>query len=466
MRLLYPSTLTGRLTLMFAIVAMVTFAAVGTYLYRSLVVQLELRDDHELIGKIEQFRHILRETPTMDAVKSDQDRFLDAAAGHDGLIVILRAKEGQTLMRNQNDADNLPEMPVVPVDQEPALASLREWAYAPGKSARTVSAWGRLDGSRDEVQIIVARTASERMALLTEYRREVLVAMLVGALLAALLGYLVTRSAIGPVKAIARQARSITAQRLDKRLDARAVPTELQALVQAFNAALDRLEDSFQRLSQFSADLAHDLRTPLYNLTMQTQVALSHPRSDEEYQALLSSSLEEYERLSRMLESMLFLARADNAQVALNRQQLNAAEELHRITEYFEGLAEESGVQFVVEGQGTLAADAVLFRRAVSNLVANAIRYTPRGAAIRLRIEQADDATIISIANPGAGIDAAHLARLFDRFYRADQARSQSASSAGLGLAIVQSIMNLHGGKAEVSSVPNVETTFRLLFPS
>lgn len=466
MKLPHPATLTARLALLFTAATFFTFAAVGGYLYRSLATQLELRDDHELIGKIEQFRHILLETATLQAIRNDQHRFIDAAAGHDGLIVMLKSADGQVLIRNQSGTHGVPDISIVPASEKPDLQSLTLWTLSPGQSARAVSAWGKLGNSKEQVQIIVARVSSDRMALLETYRREVLGAMLIGAILAAFLGYVVVRSALRPVKAIARQARSITAQRLEQRLDASAVPTELQALVQSFNAVLDRLQDSFQRLSQFSADLAHDLRTPLYNLTMQTEVALSQRRSDDEYQTLLSSSLEEYERLARMVDTMLFLARADNAQVALTKQQLDVADELQRIADYFEGIADDAEVQFAVQGMGTISADAALFRRAVNNLVANAIRYTPRGAVIRLSVEQLADATVIHVTNPGSGISAEHISRIFDRFYRADEARSQSASAAGLGLAIVQSIMKLHGGRAEADSVPHGETVFRLVFPT
>lgn len=461
------NTLTARLAVLFSIATLITFTLVGGFLSHSLSIQLELRDNHELIGKVEQFRHILQETPTIDAIANDQHRFIDAAAGHEGLIVVLRDQQGKTVMRNERDAVGVPDdFEIVPADQRPDLDSLGVWEYAPGRVARTVTAWGRVGTSEQLVQIVIARTTSDRMALLSEYRRDVLAAMVFGALLAAILGYAVVRRALLPIKAIAQHAHSITAQHLDTRLDASAVPKELQTLVQSFNDVLDRLQDSFLRLSQFSADLAHDLRTPLYNLTIQTQVALSQQRSEDEYLALLSSGLEEYERLTRMVEGMLFLARADNAQVELNRQDMQADEELQKIADYFEGIAADAGVQVVVEGKAKLNADPALFRRAVSNLVANAIRYTAQGESVRLRAVSTPDSTSISVINPGAGIDQHHLPRLFDRFYRADSARSQSSFSTGLGLSIVRTIMKLHGGSVEVQSVPHAETCFSLHFPA
>jgi two-component system heavy metal sensor histidine kinase CusS len=458
-------TLTAQLVLLFSTVTLLTFAIVGSYLYQSLRTQLERRDDHELVGKIEQFRHIMSESDSTRAVISDRHRLLDAAAGHDGLIVVLKSSDGRVIMSNIDGAVDAPALSTISPDQAPQPTALGMWEYTPGRSARAISALARVGTSSEVVQILVGRTSSDRMVLLREYLEDVIAAMLIGVLLAAGLGYVVVRRAVHPIKRIATRAHSITAQRLDTRLDASAVPVELQALVQAFNEALDRLQDSFQRLSRFSADLAHDLRTPIYNLTMQTQVALSQPRSGEEYQALLSSGLEEYERLTRMVESMLFLARADNAEVAIRKEFMDAGAELQKIADYFEGIAADAGVILRVEGSARLQADPALFRRAVSNLVANAVRYTPQGQTIRLHVVGHPGVTVVNVINPGAGIDSHHLPRLFDRFYRADPARCRSASSTGLGLAIVQTIMKLHGGTAEVASVRHHETTFSLRFP-
>lgn len=465
MKYLLLRSLTAQLVVLFSTITLLTFAIVGNYLYHSLSTQLELRDDHELVGKIEQFRHILMESETIASIMRDPHRLADAATGHDGLIVVLKTPDGRIIMSNLDDPTNIPVLPVVPAERVPTLESLGLWEYASGRVARAVTALAYVGQSSEQVQIIVGRTASDRMSLLTEYRREVIAAMLFGAVLAAVLGYAVVQRALRPIKRIADHARSITAQRLGTRLDASAVPAELQALVQAFNDVLDHLQESFQRLSQFSADLAHDLRTPLNNLTMQTQVALSQLRTEDEYQSLLSSALEEYERLSRMVDSMLFLARADNAEVALNHLIMDAEVELRKIADYFEGIAADAGVNIVVEGNAQLHADPVLFRRAVSNLVANAIRYTPAGQSIRLKAVNSVEAAMICVCNPGPGIDARHIPRLFDRFYRVDPARGSSASSTGLGLAIVQTIMKLHGGNAEVSSVTNQETSFSLRFP-
>lgn len=460
-----PKSLTARLGLLFALVATLTFSLVGTFLHRSLQTQLEMRDDQELLGKVSQIRHLLSETPSAQAIQIDPHRFADAAAGHGELILILKAADGSVLFHNQARLGEPPALPFAQADHMPGVNSLRSWHLAAGLSARAVGAWGSLGADERQVRIIVARSDSERRALLAAYRTSTYAAVAAGALLAALLGYLLVRRGLQPVRAIALQAQSITAQRLDTRLDTAAAPDELQVLVQSFNAMLDRLHNSFQQLSRFSADLAHDFRTPINNLIVQTQVALSQNRSAEDYQTLLASNEEEYERLARMVESMLFLARADHAQLRPEKQPLDLCTELQRIADYFEGVADDAGVRLAVEAGGTINADAVMFRRAVNNLVANAIRYTPKGGLIRLTSQESDLVMTVAVSNPGAGIDPRDQPRLFDRFYRTDQARSDSASQAGLGLAIVQSIMALHHGSAEVESMAGQRTTFLLRFP-
>lgn len=459
------ASLTTRLGLLFALIASITFASVGIYLYQTLAAQLEASEDAGLLEKIGHVRHLLQETPSVITIVADPHRFVDAAAGYEGLILVLKDTNGKILMQNHPELSALPTLPAAPANQAPDLSLARSWPTATGEPGRGVSAWGALGGgSAEQVQIVVGRTASARTALLTAYRAKVLAGVLSGALLAASFGYLLVQRGLRPLHVIADQAHSITAQKLDRRLDVASAPSELQMLVEAFNAMFDRLHNSFQRLSQFSADLAHDLRTPINNLMVQTQVALSQPRSLEDYQALLASNVEEYERLARMVENMLFLARADHAQVALESKQLDSRTELQRIADYFEGVAEDVGVRLMVEANDTVTADPFLFRRAVNNLVANAIRYTPAGEAILLSTQQSSGMTVVSVVNPGPGIPAEHLPRLFDRFYRTDVARSDSASSTGLGLAIVQSIMQLHGGWTEVDSAHGT-TTFRLLFP-
>ncbi|HEY3598941.1 MAG TPA: heavy metal sensor histidine kinase [Paraburkholderia sp.] len=225
------------------------------------------------------------------------------------------------------------------------------------------------------------------------------------------------------------------------------------------------LDDSFTRLGQFSSNLAHDMRTPLTNLLAQAQVALSRPRTADEYREVIESGVDEYQRLSRMIDDMLFLARSDSAQGQLPIQTFDAIEEAARVAGYYEPMAEDAQVDIEVSGAGAVDANALLYQRALSNLLSNALAHAPAGSTITVHCTLTANGTVLAVSDTGPGIDPLHSERIFERFYRVDPARNHSASGTGLGLAIVKSIMLIHGGECGVGSEPNVRTTFWLRFP-
>lgn len=466
MKRLWPESTTARLALLFAAVAIVTFAGLGRYLHYSLAKELERHDDLELIGKVELVRHLLEQLPSPQAVERDKHLFLDAVVGHHGLVLELQAGDGRALLRSGTPSTPLPVVPVVSLGRNPTFDDLHDWSPAEG-AGRTVRALGRTQaGVETPVQITLGLESEERNLLLKSYTRTLVLAVTAGALLVALLGYFVTHLALRAINIFAAQANSISASRLQSRLPSENVPSEFRTLAASFNAMFDRLEEGVQRLSNFAAELAHDLRTPIHNLMVQTQVALSKPRTVHEYQLLLESDIEEYERLSQMIENTLFLARAESAQLAVQPEQLRLQEELIRIGQYFEGLAEEAGIQFTVDNPSILLlADPVLFRRAVSNLVANAVRYTPHGGSIHIGASKDGDTVEVSVCNSGSTIPPGKVERIFERYYRVDPARSGRTGSAGLGLAIVRTIMKLHGGEVTVKSEAE-NTVFTLSFYS
>lgn len=457
-------SITVRLALLFTTVIVLTFGAVGSYLYQALAEQLQGRDDTELIGKVMMIRHLVSEAQSVNMIEANPHPFLDAALGHDGLILLLAGPDGRVLVQSAKPSHPLPAISMVPLTDQPLESNIQNWQSRMG-NGRMVGALGLVGGpSRAQVQIIVAREGSERSGVLHEYGRNLFLAVFLGAMLATTLGFIIVRLEMWPLRSIIGKANEITTQRLNTRLSLNETPAELRALSASFNAMLDRLEDGVQRLSGFAADLAHDLRTPINTLMVQTQVALSRPRPSEEYQALLESNIEEYERLARMIENTLFLARADNAQLALHCKKLDVKKEFERIREYFEGVAEEAGVLLSVDANdASVRVDPILFQRAVSNLVSNAIQHTPRGGTVELSANVHTQGAEIRVKNSGSGIAAEHLPRIFDRYYRADAARAASQST-GLGLAIVRAIMHLHGGEVSASSADGY-TVFSLRFP-
>jgi two-component system heavy metal sensor histidine kinase CusS len=323
-------------------------------------------------------------------------------------------------------------------------------------AANSIQSTWRVDAALD---------VSAEARLLAEYRRDILIVLVGGLLIATITSAWITRRGLAPIAQIARATERIHVQQLEERIGTRAWPRELVTLANAFDRMLERLQQSFERLSQFSADLAHELRTPINNLMGEAQVALSHPRSASEYVRVLHSALEEYARLARMIDSMLFLAQADQSRAALELVPLDAAAELRAVADFYQAVADEDGKTMVCEGEARLIADPSLLRRAVSNLLSNALKHTPSGGRVSLRAVTADDGRVtLSVVDTGTGVSAEHLSRLGDRFYRVDPARASDPGGAGLGLAIVKSIMQLHGGRLLLDSTPGRGTTASLVF--
>ena len=228
---------------------------------------------------------------------------------------------------------------------------------------------------------------------------------------------------------------------------------------------IERLESGFEQLSHFSADIAHELRTPITNLTTQTQVILNQPRSTNEYTDILYSNLEEYERMSKMVSDMLLLAQTEHGLIKPNAERIDCHKEIGELIEYFELLAEEKHISIQLIGHKiTLMCDKSMFRQALSNLLSNAIRYTPDNAEVTVSTQIQDNEALISISNPGNKIPDIQLSRLFDRFYRADPSRKRDGQGAGLGLTIARSVLEVNGAHIQVGSDEQA-TTFTVIFP-
>ena len=299
-------------------------------------------------------------------------------------------------------------------------------------------------------------------------RMQRLIWMTVGlsALATAILGAWAARSGLRPLRRMSAIAASVSANSLNARLPQAQMPAELADLAAAFNAMLERLDDSFQRLSAFSADIAHELRTPLSNLLTHTQVTLTRPRDLEAYREALHSNLEELQWMAQLVNDMLYLAKADHGLLTPRREPLNLAHEVDALLEFYALLAEDSRIELTREGSALVAADRSMLRRALSNLLDNALRYTPAEGTIKVHIEPNEPQLRITIENTGPGIPPALMPRLFDRFYRADPARREGSNEhAGLGLAITQSIIRAHGGQIRCESQEGI-TRFVIELPT
>ncbi|HRM93203.1 MAG TPA: heavy metal sensor histidine kinase, partial [Alicycliphilus sp.] len=234
---------------------------------------------------------------------------------------------------------------------------------------------------------------------------------------------------------------------------------------QELNRMLDRLQEDFQRLTDFASDLAHELRTPISNLLTQTQVALATKRDAATYRDILASNAEEFQRLARMVSDMLFLAKTERSVDLPHKERFSVRQDAQALLDFYEAVAEEKRIRLRLEGDGEVEGDRLMFRRAVSNLLSNALRHAPEAGDVTIRIATPVQATTVAVENTGADIDAKILPRLFDRFYRADASRIHpDTDGSGLGLAITRAIAEAHGGRVTASSGQG-RTCFTLVFP-
>jgi two-component system heavy metal sensor histidine kinase CusS len=458
-------SLNARLALLFTFIVTFCLAVVGTILFDALSRQIYAQDDLGIVLSARHLRRLAAEMDDFAAVREHQARLVSLVLGDSALALKVDSSDGTSLI--DYDPPHLPIINLTATAQNQRIVTehLQRWISAGDVPMRGIATLATLrDGSA--VKISVARSMRDRALMLEQYRSLIWMTEGLAVLIAIVLSLLLIRRALKPLQNIAASARGITPERLDARIDVRRAPAELHDLALSLNAMLLRLQQGFDRLWQFTTDLAHDLRTPIGNMRGASEVALTRLRSAPEYQALLASNIEECDRVTRMIESVLFLARAESPHFALSRTTFDASEELHRIGEYFEGLASEGGVDICIRGEARINAERELFRRAISNLLANALRYTPAGATISITVTASSEGTSIAVQNAGTGIAPADVGKIFERFYRADASRTDSGMASGLGLAIVKTIMDLHGGRASVRSEVGGLTTFELYFPA
>ena len=456
-------SLTTRISLLFAVAASLVLLVTGYVLTQVVAAHFEEQDRTELDGKLELIQNLFGHASSSQALELLPQQLDDALVGHHGLDVVVTDATGNIWFATSG-AD-FPRALLQDCKARPAECSygaLHQWEQN-GVSHRGVAA-SISTGSGKRYTVAVARDIQHHALFMDTFRWVLGVAIVLAALATAGLGWIATRWGLSPLRQITDTVAGISAEHLGARLPASTLPAELLPLAAAFNAMLARLDDSFRRLSEFSTDIAHELRTPISNLMTQTQVVLSSARDSNEYKEVLYSSLEEYERMAQMVGDMLYLAQADNGLLKPGQESVDLANETNGLFDYFEAWAEERGVSLTLTGSVSVLGDRLILRRALSNLISNAIRHTPHGEAVRVSLARHGDKAIVAVENPGPEIPAAHIPRLFDRFYRIDPSRQRKGDGAGLGLAIVKSIVDAHGGSIQVASTRQA-TRFLLTLP-
>lgn len=456
-------SLTARLTVLFATVSSAVLLSLGWLIGASIERHFEEQDRDILAGKLMLVRHSIERIASTGDIEHLPSQLGGAIIGHHDFMVRVLGPKEEVIFASS--ATRFP-------DNWRAHASTTEknrlfaWSGG-GHSYRGLAAsiptgipaWPPL-------AVAVGVDIEHHETFMATFMQTLWLFVAGAALASGLLGWFAAKRGLAPLRAMRERAAQVTARRLDQRLPVDAVPVELADLTATLNEMLGRLEEAFRRLSDFSSDLAHELRTPISNLMTQTQVSLSQARDAASYREILESNAEEFERLAHMISDMLFLAKAENGLSLVNCEQVDLACEVRDLFEFYEALADEKGVRLQLAGKGSVRGDRLMLRRALSNLLSNALRYTPRAGSVSVTIAAEDAETVLSVENPGANIPPQYLARLFERFYRADPSRQQATGEGtGLGLAITRAIVEAHRGQISATSAAG-RTCFMIRLPS
>ena len=454
-------SLTARLATLFAVLAASLLVLAAMLFGRMLDMHFQELDMHELQGKVTLIRNALQ---SVDATggRSERIEALERSfVGHESVGVLVRDVEGRVLYIIHPEHFTASQRA-----GEPLSRALTDWTVdeRPHRGLEVSIALPSLGAKEQTIEALVAVDLSHHVHFLASVRHATWAGVFVAALAAALFGWFAAHRGLAPLRRVTETARRLSARQLGQRLAIDDAPLEVRDHVEAFNGMLARLEAAFQRLGDYSADIAHELRTPISNLMTQTQVALSRPRTLDEYQDILASNLEEYERIARMVSDMLFLAKADENTLAHAGEAIDLAREADALIDFYEALADERQVRIVRQGQASVQGDRLMLRRALSNLISNALRHTPKEGQITIRIDADAAGVRLAVSNVGDPIPADQIERIFERFHRGSAQRESRGEGAGLGLAITRSIVQAHGGHITARSAEGV-TCFTITLP-
>ena len=465
----FGGSMVMRMTAWYAGSSFILILIVTSFLYITVVGNMKNEDRRILRNTAANLHYLLRQSKNTHQAQ----RLLASPAGpfvRQQLIWIrVISANGQTRLETKGmdralPISNFPTLQTIPAGHD-VITTIQTGS---GRLFQTLSRRIVSSSGRNQIfQVAVDRTNEQR--LLIEFRETLLIVLMIALALCSAIGFAIARGGMRPVVRIIRTARLIRSSTLHERLDTARLPTELQSLAGTFNDMLDRLEESFAQISQFSADVAHELRTPVNNLRGEIEVTLGKARTPDEYRDVLGSALEECDRINRVIHGLLFLAHAETAQPTPHGARLKVHAEIASILEFYEPAAAEAGIGLAARGARDLFArfDRVLFQQAIGNLVANAIAYTPRGGSVTVTAaREGENGLRIEVIDTGQGIAPEHLPHVFDRFYRADPARSSIGGNVGLGLSVVRSIAMLHAGTVSIDSTLGRGTRVTMVTPS
>lgn len=316
--------------------------------------------------------------------------------------------------------------------------------------------------------LAIGRSLAESHRVVGEFQRNYALFMPLMIAAGILLGWVVSGRALRPLNEIATTAERITGSNLTAHIPLRGTHDELDRLIESFNRMIERLDSAFTQMRQFSTDVSHELRTPLTAIRGQLEVAMFTAQTPEQYREAIMNALEDVERLSRTVRALLLLSQAESGQLALQMQTLDLSQAVREILEQFEIAAEASKLRLTssLEPDALITADRVQMERLISNLVSNAIKYTPEGGLVHVAVRRDSTEVCLEVEDTGEGIPAEHLPHIFDRFYRVPKRESTPERGLGLGLSFVAWIVRAHHGRIEVDSSVGQGSRFRVWLPA
>ncbi|WP_291373982.1 heavy metal sensor histidine kinase [Acinetobacter sp. UBA6720] len=438
MKLKILNSISFRISFLSIIFTILVLIIMGLTIHQHVISHFSTQNKNQIEGKLQLIENLLLKKPN-----EFQESLNKALIGHDNLIVQIQTQSKQILYQTRHHKIDILNF------EDTKTSPLVSWnndnnTYQGIIVKRPLI----IDNSPQEVEIIVAMEVSDNFQFLHFFKQQLVLIGIFGTLALLCLGWLATWHGLKPIRQMAIIAENISANNLSKRIELKNTPSELIPLAAAFNDMLLRLEISVEKLSSFSSDLAHEIRTPINNLMMQTQVSLTKPRNIEEYREVLFSNLEEYERLAKMVSDMLFLAKTDHLIELKNLQNIELSNEIIALYEFYEAWASEKNIQLKYYGYAKVIADSSMIRRAFSNLISNAIKYGEPNSILHIELNQNQEGCRILVKNKVSSdmqnLSQDQLNRFFDRFYRLDFARQRTEDGTGLGLAITRSIFELH----------------------
>lgn len=462
--------LTLRLVLGYMVVALITLSFAAVFLHQRLYHSFEVEDAELLNAHVQTLRQEMAAHP---GNLHEASEVILATSTHRSLEKYygqLLDQEGKVLVETPGFSLLAPDATAFPhpVNETETISEVKRYQHTrQAAPAFLVSAWVKSGESQPLLLYRVALDVTHVDQWMREFRNHLIWVISVGTALSAVLAWLLTRRGLKPLQEITAAMRKVGSGRLNQRLGRNPWPQELADMADEFDLMLQRLKNAFEKVSQFSADAAHEFRTPLNNLLLSSGQILSQDRDIDVYRQVIASNIEEFERLKSMVDRLLFIARADNEEAILNKSSIDLGVLVAEILDFYSLLGDERQVVLKAHGTARIAGDITLIRLAISNLVSNSIRHTPAGGQVMVKMQDIEEACIIEVADTGEGIAPQHLPNLFDRFYRADAARSAltNEKGVGLGLSLVKSVVQLHHGEITVASEVGAGTTMRITLP-